>query len=138
MRKVLAVTAITAVGTALLSCTAPRTPVADAPPTPPMVYEAPAPVAHAPLPPPAGYASPPPLINSSTPLASYDNSPNERAEPQTAPHQVWGASPRWAAVKGKGCIVVERDPQAKFAVENCSKEDTDDLTPAPLKELRGY
>jgi len=40
--------------------------------------------------------------------------------------------------------VVEQDPQAKFAaqpeaakyrVENCSKEDADDLTPAQPEEL---
>ena len=60
---------------------------------------------------------------------------------------MWRASPRWAAVKGEGCIVVEQDPQAKFAdqaeaakfrVENCSKEDADHLTPVQPEELRGY
>jgi hypothetical protein len=138
VRKVLAVTAITAVGTALLSCTASQPPLADASPTPPIVYGARASVVHAPLPPPVGYASPAPLINAPMPLASYGNPPNERAEPQTAAPQVWRASPRWAAVRGKGCIVVEQNPQAKFAVENCAKEDVDELTSVQLNEPRGY
>jgi hypothetical protein len=60
---------------------------------------------------------------------------------------MWRASPRWAAVKGEGCIVVEQDPQARFAdqaeaakfrVENCSKEDADHLTPVQPEELRRY
>jgi hypothetical protein len=32
------------------------------------------------------------------------------------------------AVKGQGCIVVEQDPQAKFEVERCSKEDIGETT----------
>ena len=146
MRKVLVVTATMAVGTALLSCT--RPPVADPPPTPRMVYEPPAPVVHAPLPPLVGYASPPPLINSPTPLAPYGNFPYARAEPHSAAHLAWRATPRWAAVKGKDRIVVGQDPQAKLkaaqakaakvGVENLSKEDIDGLNPAQLKELRGY
>ena len=147
MRKVLVVTATMIVGMALLSCTAPGPPAVHATPTPPMFYEPPAKVARAPLPGLVGYASPPPLIDSPTPLAPYGNSPNERAEPQTAAHLGWRASPRWSAVKGKGCIVVEQDPQAAFAaqakaakvrVKNCSKEDIDGLNPARLKELRDY
>lgn len=132
MRRVLLVTATTAVGIALLSCTAQQ--------PSPMVNEHSASIVRAPLSPPVGYASPPPLPNSPTSLAPYANSANEGAEPQTAAH--WRASPRWAAVKGEGCIVVEQDPQAKFAaqaeVENCSKEDADDLTPAQPEELSGY
>jgi hypothetical protein len=43
--------------------------------------------------------------------------------------------------------VVEQDPQAKLAdqseaakirIENCSKEDAHDLTPAQPEELSGY
>ena len=43
--------------------------------------------------------------------------------------------------------MVEQDPQAKLAdqseaakvrVENCSKEDADNLTPAKPEELSGY
>lgn len=126
-RKVFAVTATTAVGMTLLSCSAPR-PSADHPPTTSsMVYEPSAPVVRAPLSPPLGYAS-----HSSTPLGPYGNSPKNGVEPQTATHGVWRPSPRWAAIKGEGCIVVEQDPQAKFTaeaeaakirVEKCSKED---------------
>lgn len=139
MRRI--VTSTTAVGIALLSCTAQPSAV-HSPTATPMVNEHSAPVVRAPLSPPVGYASPPPLPNSPTPLAPYANSPNEDAEPQTSAH--WRASPRWAAVKGEGCIVVEQDPHAKFAaqpeaakyrVENCSKEDADDLTPRPPEEL---
>jgi hypothetical protein len=147
MRRVLVVTATTAVGIALLSCTAPQPSAVHSPTTTPMINEPSAPVVRAPLSPPVGYASPPPLTKSPTPLAPYANSPNEGAEPQPAPHGVWRTSPRWAAVKGEGCIVVEQDPQARFAaqaeaaearVENCSKEDADDLTPAQPEELSGY
>jgi len=61
---------------------------------------------------------------------------------------VWHASPRWAAVKGNDRTLVKQDPQARFkaaqakaakvGVENLSKEDVDGLSPAQLKELRGY
>ena len=141
MRRVLVVTSTTVVGIALLSCTAPQPSAVHSLAATPMVNEHSAPVVREPLSPPVGYASPPPLPNSPTPLAPYANSPNEGAEPQTAAH--WRASPRWAAVKREGCIVVEQDPQAKFAdqseaakvrVENCSKEDADDLTPAQPEE----
>lgn len=138
MRKVLIVTAAMAIGATLLSCTAPQRPIADAPSAPPMSYEPLAPVARAPLSPPVGYASPPRLTNSPTSLAPYGNSPGEGAEPQMAAHGVWRASPRWAAVKGEGCIVVGQDQAkaTKVAVDNCSKEDID--APAQLKEPRSY
>jgi hypothetical protein len=99
-----------------------------------MVYENAAPVVRAPLLPPAGYTPPPDLSNSPTPLAPYENFPNEDAEAQTIARGVWRASPRWADVKGEGCIVVEAGPQAKPAaqveaekvrVETCSKEDAE-------------
>ena len=147
MRRVLVVTATTAVGLALLSCTAPQPSAVHSPTTTPMVNEPSAPVVRALLSPPVGYASPPPLTDSPTPLAPYANSPNEGAEPQTAPHGVWRASPRWADVKGEGCIVVEQDPQPKIAaqldtakvrVENCSREDAEDLSPAQPEEPSGY
>ena len=57
---------------------------------------------------------------------------------------MWRASPRWAAVKGDGCIEVDQYPQAKSAtqaeaakarIENCSKEDADELMPAQPEEL---
>jgi hypothetical protein len=134
VRKVLIVTTTAAVGMALLSCTAPRTPVAYAPSASPIAYQRLAPVVHAPLPPPVGYASPPPLmINSPPPLAPDGNSAYARPEPPTADDMGWHASPRWAAVKGKDRTLVKQDPQAKFkaaqakaakvGVENLSKED---------------
>jgi hypothetical protein len=147
MRRVLVVTATTAVGIALLSCTAPQPSAVRSLTTPPMVNESSASVVRAPLSPPVGYASPPPLTNSPTPLAPFANSLNEGGESQMPASGAWRASPRWAAVKGEGCIVVEQDPQAKFAaqaeaskarVENCSKEDADDLTPDQPEELSGY
>src|SRR5688500_5866667 len=88
---------------ASLSCSAPgpspdRSATARA-----MVFERSAPVVRAPLSPPVGYASSPHLTNP----------PNQG--PQTEAHGMWRASPRWAAVKGEGCILVEQDQQAKFA-----------------------
>jgi hypothetical protein len=100
VRTVLIVTATTAVGMALLSCAAPEAPGAQGSPTPPMGYGARAQVDRAPLAPPVGYASP------STPTSS-----NKQTATQTADQLGWSASPRWAAVKGKGCIEVEQDPQ---------------------------
>ena len=95
-----------------------------------MVYDPAVPVVRAPLSPPAGYASPG-ATNSPGPLAPYGGSP-QGAEPQTGARDEWRASPRWAAVKGDGCIVVEQDldaaaqaEAAKMKVENCSKDDAE-------------
>jgi hypothetical protein len=148
VRKVLIVTVLAAVGVALLSCTAPQTPVVNEPSAPPMAYEPLAPVARAPLAPPVGYASAPPQLNNSPPaLAPDGNSAYGRSEP-TAANMGWHTSPRWAAILGNDRTVIERDPQAKFkaaqakavkvGVENLSEEDVDGLNPAQLKELRGY
>ena len=117
MRKVLVVTATTSVGMALLACSGPRPSAVDSATTSPVIYERSARVARAPLSPPVGYTSPP---RNTTPLAPYGHSANEGANPQAAARGEWRASPRWADVKGKGCIVVEQE-----AVENCSKEDLD-------------
>ncbi len=133
MRKVLVVTPATIVGMALLSCTAPGPPAVHATPTSAMGYEPPAKIARAPLPRPMGYAAPP--------------RPGGYAAPQTAAQLGWRASPRWNAVKGEGCIVVEQDPQAEFAaqttaakvrVKECSKEDIDGPNPTRLNELSDY
>jgi len=77
-------------------------------------------------------------------LAPYGGSP-QGAEPQMGARDEWRASPRWAAVKGDGCIVVEQDldaaaqaEAAKMKVENCSKDDAEELTPAQPEELGGY
>jgi len=147
LRKVLVVIVTTVVGTALLSCSAPRPSADHSPTTSPMVYEPSTPVVRTPLSPPVGYVSPPPLTDSPTRLVPQANSSNGAAEPQTAGHGVWRASPHWAAVQGEGCIVVEQDPQtelaapadtAKVKVENCSNEDANDLPPVQPEELGGY
>lgn len=117
MRKVLVVTATTSVGMVLVACSGPRPSAVDSATTSPVIYERSARVARAPLSPPVGYMSPP---RKTTPLAPYGHSANEGADPQAAARGEWWASPRWADVKGKGCIVVEQE-----AVENCSKEDLD-------------
>jgi hypothetical protein len=143
MRKVVIVTATMAVGIALLSCTAPQ-PSAVSPATTPMANESSAPVIRTPLSPPVGYASMALPPNSPTPLSPYANSPDEGADAQTGAEGVWRASPRWAAVKGDGCIVVDQDAQAaeaeaaKVRIENCSKKDADDLSPAQHEEPGGY
>jgi hypothetical protein len=148
VRKVLTVTLLTAVATALLSCAAPQTPVINEPPAPPMTYEPLAPVVRAPLAPPVGYASTPPQLINSPPSSPPDaNSAYGRSEP-TAANMVWHTSPRWAAILGNDRTVIEQDPQAKFkaaqakaakvGLENLSEEDVDGLNPAQLKELRDY
>jgi hypothetical protein len=133
MRKALRVTATTAVGMTLLSCTAPP---------PPVVYTPPPPVAYAPR---------PPVVYAPPPLAPYGKSTYGRSEtpPQPTAHMVWRTSKRWAAVKtGARTSAVEQDSQAKFkaaqakaakvGVENLTKDDIDGLNVAQLKELRGY
>jgi hypothetical protein len=64
----------------------------------------------------------------------------------------WHASPRWAEIKGEDALVdcdaACLDPHAKFkaakskatkvGVENLSEDDVKGLTPAQLRELRGY
>lgn len=147
MRKVLVVTATTAVGIALLSCTAPQPSAVNSPTTTSMINEPSGSVVRAPLSPPVGYAPGSPLPSSPTPLVPYANAPNEGSEVQTPPQGAWRASPRWAAVKGDGCIVVDQYPQAKFAapaeaakarIENCPKEGADDLTSAQPEDVSGY
>jgi len=133
MRKALRVTATTAVGMTLLSCTAPP---------PRVVYTPPPPVVYAPRPP-VGYAPPP--------LPLYGKSTYARSEtpPQPTDHLVWRTSKRWAAVKtGARTSAVRQDSKVKFraaqakaarvGVENLTKDDIDGLNVAQLKELRGY
>jgi hypothetical protein len=117
-----------AVGMALISCSEP--PAVSSPTTSRMVYEPPARIERAPLPPPVGYASA--TSNTPTPLALSGHSPDDDgSEPKATTAGEWRSSPRWAAVKGQDCIVIEQDAQAKFAaadtakvkIQNCSKED---------------
>jgi hypothetical protein len=160
MRKVLRLTALTAVGIALLSC-APRPsqvayappPEVDAPPPPvvraplpPVAYAPPPPMAYAPRPP-VGYAPPPPPVAYAPPPGPYGRSSYGVSEtPPPAAPMTWHASKRWAEVKtgarnGQDSQAKFKAAQAKAAklgVENLTKEDVDGLTVAQLKELRGY
>lgn len=125
MRKAFAVTTTTVVAVALLSCSELRPRAQQPSTTSSMVYERTGPVVRAPLAPPMGYSSPSPLTNSPTPLAPYLNPPNENTGPQTTGLGEWRASPRWAAIKGDGCIEVEpaEGEPDKVRVENCPKDD---------------
>ena len=145
LRKALAAAVTTAAGIALLSCSAPQPPAVHSS-TGSTVHEPSAPISRAPLSPPVGYA-PSPLVNSEMPSASYGASPYEAADPDAARFALWRASPRWAAVKGDGCIVVEQVPgdklaapaeAAKFRVENCSQEDVDETNPTQVGGFRNY
>ena len=127
MRKVLIVTATTAVGMGLISCSEPA--AVYSPASSRMVYEPLTQIARAPLPPPVGYTSE--AGNAPKPLVPYGGTTDEGSKPKATTPGEWRSSPRWAAVKGQGCIVVEQDAHANFApaeaakqkVGNCSKND---------------
>jgi hypothetical protein len=127
VRTVLIVTATTAVAMGLISCSEPA--AVYSPASSRMVYEPSARIARAPLPPPVGYASE--AGNAPKPLVPYGGITDEGSKPKATTPGEWRSSPRWAAVKGQGCIVVEQDTHAKFApaeaakpkVGNCSKND---------------
>jgi hypothetical protein len=151
MRKVLRVTALTAVGIALLSCAPRPSQVAYAPP--PEVDAPRPPVVRAPLPP-VAYAPPPPMayaprqpVGYAPPPGPYGRSSYAVSEtPPPAAPMTWHASKRWAEVKtgardGQDSQAKFKAAQAKAAklgVENLTKEDVDGLTVAQIKELRGY
>jgi len=96
---------------------------------------------------PYGRADVPPQV---PPPHAYDDASNGRADvPQQEQRLVWKSSPRWATVKGEAKTpAVKRvsptkfeDAQAKAAevgVENLTGEDIAGLTPAQIKQLRGY
>jgi hypothetical protein len=74
-----------------------------------------------------GYAAQESFSNSPPPIP-YDLI-NEGLEPVGK----WHASPRWSAVQGDGCVVVDQESSAAghIDVENCrSDEGQDDETPA--------
>jgi hypothetical protein len=129
VRKVLIVTATTAVGITLISCSEPA--AVYSPASSRMVYEPSARIARAPLPPLVGYTSE--AGNAPKPLVPYSGTTEEGSKPKATTPGQWRSSPRWAAVKGQGCIVVEQDAHAKFApaatakpkAGNCSKNDVD-------------
>ena len=67
---------------------------------------------------------------------SFSNSPNPKYDPiNEGPEPVgkWRASPRWSAVQGDGCVVVDQESSTAghIDVENCpSNEELEDQTPA--------
>ena len=96
---------------------------------------------------PYGRADVPPQV---PPPHAYDDASNGRADvPQQDQRLVWKSSPRWATVKGEAnAPAVKRVSQTKFkdaqakaaevGVENLTGEDIAGLTPAQIKQLRGY
>ena len=160
MRKVVHVTAVAAAGLVLLACNRPpeRQAVTYAPLPPAQTYGN-ASYAHAGMPPalpprtyggggaPYGRADVPPQV---PPPHAYDDASNGRADvPQQNQRLVWKSSPRWATVKGEAnAPAVKRVSQTKFkdaqakaaevGVENLTGEDIAGLTPAQIKQLRGY
>jgi hypothetical protein len=158
MRKVVHVTAVAAAGLVLLACNRPpeRQAVAYAPLPPAQTYGN-ASYAHAGMPPalpprtyggaPYGRADVPPQV---PPPHANDDASYERADvPQQDQRLVWKSSPRWATVKGEAnAPAVKRVSQTKFkdaqakaaevGVENLTGEDIAGLTPAQIKQLRGY
>ena len=158
MRKVVHVTAVAAAGLVLLACNRPpeRQAVAYAPLPPAQTYGN-ASYAHAGMPPalpprtyggaPYGRADVPPQV---PPPHANDDASYERADvPQQEQRLVWKSSPRWATVKGEAnAPAVKRVSQTKFkdaqakaaevGVENLTGEDIAGLTPAQIKQLRGY
>jgi hypothetical protein len=157
MRKVVHVTAVAAAGLVLLACNRPpeRQAVAYAPLPPAQTYGNGS-YAHAGMPPalpprtyggaPYGRADVPPQV---PPPHAYDDASNGRADVQQEQRLVWKSSPRWATVKGEAnAPAVKRVSQTKFkdaqakaaevGVENLTGEDIAGLTPAQIKQLRGY
>jgi hypothetical protein len=115
------VATVTAVaGIALLSCSATQPSAVHSSPNP-TVFEPLAPIARAPLSAPVGFASPSPVLSSAN-TSSY-----QPAGQGSTSLGKWQNSPRWAAIKGDGCIVVDRESAAQaqaatLKVTNCSKE----------------
>jgi hypothetical protein len=139
MRKVVHVTAVAAAGLVLLACNRPpeRQAVAYAPLPPAQTYGNGS-YAHVDMPP----ALPPRTYGGASSYGRAD-------VPQQEQRLVWKSSPRWATVKGEANTpAVKRVSQTKFkdaqakaaevGVENLTGEDIAGLTPAQIKQLRGY
>jgi len=125
VRTVAIVTLATVAAIALQSCSARQAPSAPSPTTP-MAFEPSSSVVRAPLSPSMGYATQESF--SSEPPTSYDPI-SEGYQPVGK----WRASPRWSAVQGDGCVVVDQPSSVPghFDVEKCpSNEEPDDQTPA--------
>lgn len=106
---------------ALASCSEPHSPAQQS--TGALGYESPAPVARTPLAPLGGYAAPAPSPGQGV-----------ASGPTAAPG--WQASPRWAAIKGKGCIEVEpgEGGEAGMKIERC-RDDAAPAGPAPQEQV---
>lgn len=124
LRKGFVAMVTSAAGIALLSCSATQ-PSADNVSSTGSTIEPSAPIVRAPLAAPMGYASPSPHANSQK-LPPPHASPYAGPDPDAASVGAWRASPRWAAVRGDGCVVVHQESNAadrpKFRVANCSEE----------------
>jgi hypothetical protein len=120
---------MTILGASLLSCSEARSPEVN--PSPSLGYDSSGygssgPIARTPLAPPAGYV-PRPGFDNAPPPTAYEDPINEGAEPVGK----WQASPRWSAVQGDGCIVVDQGATGNVDVENCPRnQEPDDLAPA--------
>lgn len=118
--RTLLATVMIVYATALASCSASQP--SDVNPTSgSTLYESSTPIVRAPLSDPLGYVS-----STETPSLPYASS--DAADPQAVSLGSWQASPRWAAVKGDGCIEVDQEADkpagaAKFRVTKCSKDD---------------
>ena len=115
LRKVVAVLAAAAVGVSLFSCSEARPP--DASRSTAMGYEPSVPIARTPLTPPGSTPGP---LYADPPLSTpYDDPLPEGRQPVGN----WNASPRWSAIQGDGCIVVNQAAGAgagNMNVEKCS------------------
>lgn len=121
LRRALIGTVATAAGIALQSCSA-QQPSSAPSPTSSMAFEPSSSVVRAPLSPPMGYAAQESFSHSSPPTP-YDPI-NEGPEPVGK----WRASPRWSAVQGDGCIVVDQPSSAQGNIdfENCRSDEGQD------------
>jgi hypothetical protein len=124
LREGLIVSVTMAVGITLQSCSAQQ-------PSPPAsknspVFETSTSVVRVPLAPPIGYAPQEPLFNAPMPPVSAESSFADEA--QNVDAGAWRESPRWAAIRGDGCVVAKQDDgsSANIRVEHCSEEKPDD------------
>ena len=117
--------AAAAVGVSLFSCSEARPP--DASGSPAMGYEPSVAIARTPLTPPQGT---PGALYADQPLSTpYDDPLPEGRQPVGN----WTASPRWSAIQGDGCIVVDQTPGAgsgNMNVQKCSSGQNAEEMPA--------
>ena len=125
LSKALKVTLATAAaGIALQACSA-QQPSSAPSPTSSTAFEPSSSVVRAPLSAPMGYSAQENALRP-TPYDTINEGPETVGK--------WQASPRWSAVQGDGCVVVDQESSVvagHIDVENCpSKEGLEDQTPA--------